>query len=85
MSGRLIPLTEAVVAVYDLASAGQMSLQPGTRIGSYEIVALLGAGGTGKVYRARDTSLKRDVAIKILPDAFAQSRAAGDAQPSGAF
>ena len=44
----------------------------GFRLGSYEIVALLGAGGMGEVYRARDTKLRRDVAIKILPPAFAQ-------------
>jgi len=43
----------------------------GTRLGSYEIVAPLGAGGMGEVYRARDSRLKRDVAIKILPDGFA--------------
>ncbi len=48
-----------------------MSLAPGTRLGSYDIIALLGAGGMGEVYRARDTRLKRDVAIKVLPDAFA--------------
>ena len=44
-----------------------MSLTPGFRFGSYEIVAQLGVGGMGEVYRARDTQLKRDVAIKILP------------------
>src|SRR5262245_46851181 len=44
----------------------------GTRIGSYEIVAAIGAGGMGEVYRATDTNLGRDVAIKVLPDAFAQ-------------
>ena len=44
-----------------------MSLPPGVRFGSYEIVSQLGAGGMGEVYRARDTQLKRDVAIKILP------------------
>src|SRR5215472_17342222 len=45
-----------------------MSLATGTRLDSYEIVAPLGAGGMGEVYRARDTVLKRDVAIKVLPD-----------------
>ena len=49
-----------------------MSLTPGSRLGAYEILAAIGAGGMGEVYRARDTRLKRDVAIKVLPDAFAQ-------------
>jgi serine/threonine protein kinase len=48
-----------------------MSLTSGTRLGAYEIAALIGAGGMGEVYRARDTRLNRDVAIKVLPDAFA--------------
>src|SRR5215831_4756121 len=45
-----------------------MSLGVGTRFGSYDIVALIGEGGMGVVYRATDTRLKRDVAIKVLPD-----------------
>jgi Tol biopolymer transport system component len=49
-----------------------MSIGAGTRLGSLEITALLGKGGMGEVYRARDTKLKRDVAIKILPDEFSR-------------
>jgi predicted Ser/Thr protein kinase len=49
-----------------------MPPSPGSRIGVYEIVQAIGAGGMGEVYRARDTKLGRDVAIKILPDAFAR-------------
>ena len=48
-----------------------MSIAAGTRLGPYEIVAPIGAGGMGEVYRARDTKLNRDVAIKVLPAAFA--------------
>jgi serine/threonine protein kinase len=49
-----------------------VSVDRGTKLGPYEIIALIGAGGMGEVYRARDTKLGRDVAIKILPEAFAQ-------------
>ena len=48
-----------------------MPLALGSQIGPYEIVSLIGAGGMGEVYRARDTRLGRDVAIKVLPEAFA--------------
>src|SRR5467141_161876 len=48
-----------------------MTISAGSRLGPYEILSPLGAGGMGEVYRARDTKLDRDVAIKILPDAFA--------------
>src|SRR5262252_2835074 len=49
-----------------------MSLAIGSRLGSHEITALLGKGGMGEVYRARDLRLKREVAIKILPEEFAR-------------
>jgi len=49
-----------------------MSLDAGTRLGPYEIGAPIGAGGMGEVYRARDTKLDRDVAIKVLPEEFAK-------------
>src|SRR6202795_187530 len=48
-----------------------MTLTQGTRLGSYEVVAQIGAGGMGEVYQAHDTKLGRDVAIKVLPEAFA--------------
>jgi Tol biopolymer transport system component len=57
-----------------------VTLSPGARLGSYEVIALLGTGGMGEVYRARDTRLNREVAIKVLPDLFA-----GDPERLGRF
>jgi serine/threonine protein kinase len=48
-----------------------MAIAAGTKLGSYEITGAIGAGGMGEVYQAHDTKLGRDVAIKILPEAFA--------------
>src|SRR6187401_2815207 len=57
-----------------------MPIASGVRLGPYEVVAPLGAGGMGEVYRARDTKLNREVAIKVLPDLFA-----GDAERLAQF
>jgi serine/threonine protein kinase len=47
-----------------------MALEPGTTLGVYEVVSAIGAGGMGEVYKTRDTKLDRDVALKVLPQAF---------------
>src|SRR2546425_13283538 len=49
-----------------------MTLPPSTRLGPYEIIAPIGAGGMGEVYRARDPRIGRDVAVKVLPSAFSK-------------
>jgi serine/threonine protein kinase len=54
-----------------------MNMTPGTRLGPYEIQTLIGAGGMGEVYRARDVKLGRDVAIKALPDAKSKAYIGG--------
>ena len=51
-----------------------MTLTAGTKLGPYEIFAPIGAGGMGEVYRARDTKLGPDVAIKVLPEEFARDK-----------
>jgi serine/threonine protein kinase len=72
---------EAMLAAHDAAGSfgaetfaplATKQLAPGTRLGVYRIETLVGAGGMGEVYRARDTKLQRDVAIKVLPEAFAR-------------
>ena len=58
------------ITASSIIPATSVALAPGTRLGPYEIVVQIGAGGMGEVYRARDTKLNRDVALKVLPDAF---------------
>ena len=66
---QLLPLGSVLAVRY----IRRMSLRAGTRLGTYEIVAPLGAGGMGEVHRAHDTRLGRDVAVKVLPDEVSSS------------
>ena len=59
-----------------------MALSSGARIGTYEIAALIGVGGMGEVYRATDTKLKRQVAIKVLPASGGERPGAAGALPA---
>ena len=57
-------------AIEETEAIDHMPLHPGTTLGPYAVTAKIGEGGMGEVYRARDTKLDRDVALKVLPQAF---------------
>ena len=67
------PIALLVEALSPYNPAHPLLLTPGTRLGPYEILSAIGAGGMGEVYKSRDTRLDRTVAIKILPEAFADA------------
>ncbi len=59
-----------------------MPLHSGTRLGHYDVTAQIGVGGMGEVYRATDTKLKREVAIKVLPESVAGDAEMGTSSPA---
>src|SRR5262245_33884573 len=65
-----VVVDQDMLAVATAVLGSQWRLQPGSAIGPYRVDALIGAGGMGEVYRARDTKLNRDIALKVLPESL---------------
>jgi len=76
-----VPALEVVAKQLAEGQALDMALKSGTKLGPYEVLAPLGAGGMGEVYRARDSKLNRDVALKILPAVFTMTPTAWPVSP----
>src|ERR1700751_5589119 len=62
------------MTIPEFAKSPARTLEPGTKLGAYEIVRFLAAGGMSEIYRARDSRLRRDVAVKVLPAIFGGDR-----------
>ena len=70
LQSRRMPQLFSALRLLDRHTVMKSALEPGTTLGSYSVTAKIGEGGMGEVYRTRDTKLDRDVALKVLPQAF---------------